>query len=159
MYLASQSQPAEKTGEKPFDNFKKKRQNKNNSERPTWQQSEEDATKYFKKHGKFEPQQSFKNGKPAKYGTKGSVRPDLYKEGTSIDVKNYNVESAKGRYNLVRNIKRQYYQRLEHLPPGTNQKVLIDVRGQNVSYADLKAVRKDIMNSTENGIKVMFKKR
>ena len=33
---------------------------------------------------------------------KGSVRPDYYKVGHSVDIKNYNLESSSGRRNLVR---------------------------------------------------------
>ena len=47
------------------------------------------------------------------YGTKGRVRPDYYKDGFCVDIKNYNVESASGRSNLARNIEKQYYQRIE----------------------------------------------
>ena len=40
-------------------------------------------------------------------GAKGSVRPDYYKVGHSVDIKNYNLESSSGRRNLVRNIVKQ----------------------------------------------------
>ncbi len=53
-------------------------------------------------------------------GAKGSVRPDYYKVGHSVDIKNYNLESNSGRRNLVRNIVKQYEQRLMHLPEGSN---------------------------------------
>lgn len=58
------------------------------------------------------------------YGTKGRVRPDYYKDGFCVDIKNYNVESASGRSNLARNIEKQYYQRIENLPDGTKQSVI-----------------------------------
>ena len=44
-----------------------------------------------------------------------------------------NLESNSGRRNLVRNIVKQYEQRLMHLPEGSKQSVQIDLRGQNVS--------------------------
>ena len=66
-------------------------------------------------------------------GAKGGVRPDYYKVGHSVDIKNYNLESNSGRRNLVRNIVKQYEQRLMHLPEGSKQSVQIDLRGQNVS--------------------------
>ena len=77
------------------------------------------------------------DGKEVPYGTKGSVRPDYYKVGSSVDIKNYNVETALGRSNLANNISKQYYQRNAHLPKGTKQSVLIDIRGQFVSDTDL----------------------
>ena len=88
---------------------------------------------------------------------KGSVRPDYYKDGFSVDIKNYNVESASGRSNLARNIEKQYYERIENLPNGTNQSVIIDVRGQNVSDAILNSLYDGIMQRTNNGVEVLFK--
>ena len=67
------------------------------------------------------------------------------------------VETASGRSNLARNIEKQYYQRIDNLPAGTNQSVLIDIRGQNVSQNNLNALYNDIMERTNNGIKVRFK--
>ena len=97
------------------------------------------------------------NGEEVPYGTKGSVRPDYYKDGYSVDIKNYNVESASGRSNLARNIEKQYYQRIENLPEGTKQSVMIDIRGQNVTDADLRALYNDIMKRTDNGVEIVFK--
>ena len=91
------------------------------------------------------------------YGTKGRVRPDYYKDGFCVDIKNYNVESASGRSNLARNIEKQYYQRIENLPDGTKQSVMIDVRGQNVSDEALGALYDDIMRRTNNGVEILFK--
>lgn len=91
------------------------------------------------------------------YGTKGRVRSDYYKDGFCVDIKNYNVESASGRSNLARNIEKQYYQRIENLPDGTKQSVMIDVRGQNVSDEALDALYDDIMRRTNNGVEILFK--
>lgn len=123
-------------------------------ERPTWRQSEIDAAKDFPD---YEPQKSFINGEEVPYGTKGSVRPDYYKPGHSVDIKNYNVETPSGRSNLARNIEEQYFQRLKDLPEGTQQTVLIDIRGQNVSDFDLQALYDNIMRRTNNGIEIIFK--
>ncbi|MBR2409224.1 MAG: hypothetical protein IKB07_09780 [Lachnospiraceae bacterium] len=128
--------------------------NSNKASRPTWRQSELDAATDFPE---YKSQKSFINGKEVPYGTKGSVRPDYYKAGSSIDIKNYNIESANGRNNLARNIEKQYYQRAENLPKGTQQSVMIDVRGQSVTDADTSALYDNIMKRTENGINVLFK--
>ena len=122
--------------------------------RPTWRQSELDAAKDFPDYSE---QRSFLAGKEVKYGTKGSVRPDFYKTGSSIDVKNYNIENASGRNNLVRNIAKQYQQRIGNLPSGTRQTVLIDIRGQNISNDSLSSLYNSIMQRTNNGITVRFK--
>ena len=122
--------------------------------RPTWRQSELDAATDFPD---YDAQKSFINGEEVPYGTKGSVRPDYYKDGFSVDIKNYNVESASGRSNLARNIEKQYYQRIENLPDGTKQSVMIDVRGQSVSDEALGALYDDIMRRTNNGVEILFK--
>lgn len=133
----------------------------NNTEgRPSWQQSEDDIEAEYPD---FERQKSFVDGVEVAYGTSGSVRPDLYKAGengkpgTSIDVKNYDVVSEQGKSSLVSNIKKQYYERVDNLPKVTNQIVIIDVRGQNISKEDMAALRERIMKATNNGIEVKFK--
>ena len=122
--------------------------------RPTWRQSELDAVADFPE---YKAQKSFMNGKEVPYGTKGSVRPDYYKSGFSVDIKNYNVASASGRSNLARNIEAQYNQRIENLPDGTQQAVLIDARGQNVSIPELIVLYNDIVQRTKNGVEILFK--
>ncbi len=123
--------------------------------RPTWRQSELDAANDFVD---YKPQQSFLNGESVKYGTSGSVRPDYYKPGNSVDVKNYNVETSAGRNNLARNVEKQYNQRLTGLPEGTKQTVLIDVRGQNVSDNDLNSLFNNISNRTNGEVDIIFKR-
>ena len=123
--------------------------------RPTWRQSELDAATDFPGYA---DQKSFINGKEVSYGTKGSVRPDYYKERFSVDIKNYNIENASGRSNLARNIEKQYYQRIENLPNGTKQSVMIDIRGQSVSDEVLSELYDEIMRRTNNGVEILFKK-
>lgn len=86
------------------------------------------------------------------------MRPDYYTNGNSVEVKNYNVEVASGRNNLARNIEKQYTQRVSNLPAGTQQTVLIDIRGQTVSDKDLSTLYEDIMRRTNNGVEIVFKK-
>ena len=125
------------------------------SKRPSWRQSEIDAANDYPN---YRDQVSFKDGQEVPYGTKGSVRPDYYNPGSSIDIKNYNLDTQSGRTNLARNIEKQYYQRLKELPAGTKQSVQIDVRGQNISDTQLESLYNDSMARTENGITVYFKK-
>lgn len=121
------------------------------TKRPTWRQSELDVGKQYEGQG-FEAQKSFKNGVEVPYGTKGSVRPELYKPGTSVEVKNYNVETAAGRASLEKNVVNQAIQRSTELPPGTTQKLSIDVRGQNVSRSQLNEVITNIETKTGGAI-------
>ena len=122
--------------------------------RPTWRQSELDAVNDFPN---YSTQKSFIDGKEVPYGTKGSVRPDFYTNGSSIDIKNYNVTTSSGRSKLASNIEKQYLQRLDNLPAGTNQSVMIDIRGQNVSDEALESLYNNIMKRTNNGVDITFK--
>ena len=122
--------------------------------RPTWRQSELDAAKDFPE---YKAQKSFINRQEVPYGTRGSVRPDYYKSGHSIDIKNYNITNASGRRSLVRNIEKQYYYRIKNLPEGTKQSVIIDIRGQNVTDTDLSVLYNTIVKRTNKGIEIRFK--
>ena len=122
--------------------------------RPTWRQSELDSVNDFPN---YSTQKSFINGKEVPYGTKGSVRPDFYTNVSSIDIKNYNITSSSGRSNLASNIEKQYLQRLDNLPAGTNQSVMIDIRGQNVSDEALESLYNNIMKRTNNSVDIIFK--
>jgi hypothetical protein len=86
------------------------------------------------------------------YGTKGSVRPEFYKTGTSIEVKNYNIESPAGRAALERNVVTQALQRKADLPTGTTQKLTIDARGQNVSLSEVKKILTNIETKSAGAI-------
>ncbi|HPA11502.1 MAG TPA: hypothetical protein PLV73_11870 [Treponemataceae bacterium] len=127
-----------------------------NKKRPSWRKSEIDGRDNFPG---YTEQKSFNGTKEVKYGTKGSVRPDFYKQGFSVDIKNYNIQTVQGRSNLSRNIAKQYYQRLINLPPNTKQTVLIDIRGQNVNENTLELLYNSIMRRTQNGIEIIFKLR
>lgn len=121
------------------------------AKRPTWRQSELDVGKQLDGQG-YSAQKSFKNGVEVPYGTKGSVRPEYYKAGTSVEVKNYNVETPAGRASLERNVVNQATQRTKDLPVGTTQKLTIDVRGQNVSRAQMNEVLTNIETKSGGAI-------
>uniref|UniRef100_UPI003F75E2B0 hypothetical protein n=1 Tax=Streptococcus ruminantium TaxID=1917441 RepID=UPI003F75E2B0 len=124
-------------------------------ERPSWRQSEVDVGKDFPG---YEPQKSFLNGNEVPHGTKRSVRPEYYKAGHSIEVKNYNVQTSKGRSNLVNNVSKQVKQRTHNLPESTKQTVVIDVRGQNVDSNVLKQIRDNILSKSGLDVQILFKK-
>lgn len=121
-------------------------------QRPTWRQSEIDIGKRLQNQN-FEPQKSFKNGQEVPYGTKGSTRPEYYKPGTSVEVKNYNLQTPQGRNSLVNNVTKQAQHRAANLPPGTTQEVHLDVRGQNVSRSDLQQLTNDIVSKSNGTLK------
>ncbi len=106
-------------------------------QRPSWKQSELDVGRAYPD---YLPQQSFLNGSKVSYSTKMSVRPDFFRPGSnsgqkssSIEVKNYSVSTVSGQMKLIRKLETQYQQRLFHLPQGTHQTAVIDIRGQGLS--------------------------
>ncbi|MBC6137018.1 hypothetical protein HCA34_03095 [Listeria innocua] len=123
--------------------------------RPSWRQSEIDAELDYKE---YDSQKSFLNGEEVPYGTKESSRPELYKQGHSIEVKNYNVQTMSGQSNLINNVSKQIKERLTNLPTGTDQTILIDVRGQNVSNDILKNIRSKILEKSGVKVEIIFKR-
>lgn len=121
-------------------------------DRPSWRQSEIDVENMYEG---YDTQKSFKDGKEVTYGTEGSTRPDMYKPGHSIEVKNYNLETSSGRRNMQAELTRQYNQRLTNLPQGTKQTAVVDVRGQNVSPQDLVNIEQNIVTSCPD-LEVIF---
>lgn len=118
-----------------------------NVARPSPRQSELDVEALNPRH---RPQVSFINGKEVPYSSRGSVRPDAYRAGDAIEVKNYNLSDAANRAGLYRTLTKQYLQRKSNLPKGTQQRIVIDVRGQNVSARILRRVRRNIDTITRS---------
>jgi hypothetical protein len=122
--------------------------------RPPWRQSEIDIGKEYPG---YRDQVSFKDGVEVQHGTKHSSRSDFYIKRHGIEVKNYNLTTSSGRSNLVRNVSKQINKRINDLPSGTKQTVIIDVRGQNISRDVLRDVRNRI-NERPNGVaEIIFK--
>lgn len=119
--------------------------------RPSWRDSEVDAAA---RHPDYQEQVTFKDGAEQDSYVKGSTRPDLYKDGSSLEVKNYNVETSSGRSNLVRNVGDQAVQRASHLPPGTVQSLEVDVRGQAVTPETLDEIASRIEARSGGAIKM-----
>jgi hypothetical protein len=59
----------------------------------------------------------------------------------SVDVKNYGLETARKESDLVENVVEQMTSRAPHLPKGSRQGVVIDVRGQAVTPNQMAALR------------------
>lgn len=98
-------------------------------------------------------QVSYLNGKEVPYGTKGSVRPDwyIYGQRVSVEVKNYNIKNNAS--NLINNVVTQAKYRAKHLPKGTTQTVVIDVRGQNIDVVKRNYIQKEISSKSGGIIK------
>lgn len=123
--------------------------------RPAWRQSELDVGKDYEG---YDAQMSFINGEEVPYGTKGSVRPEFYKNGHSVEVKNYNVETSSGRNSLINNVSSQIKKRLTNLPEGTEQTVVIDVRGQDYNLEILRDIKNKIIEKSGYNAEILFKR-
>jgi hypothetical protein len=104
----------------------------------------------YGQHG-YDAQASYLNGQRVRHGTNGSTRPDVYTAGEAIDIKNYTLTNTAGQNNLVRDVVAQAQTRALNLPRGDVQRLVIDVRGQNVSTATLNAISQRIVTNS-NGI-------
>ena len=118
--------------------------------RPTAKQSEIDVGKDLPTNARA--QVSFRDGKEVPYGTKGSVRPDWCLGNVcSIEVKNYDI--VKNTNGLINNISKQAIDRAEHLPQGMEQRIVIDIRGQEINTKQLIKLRSSIVKKSNNIIK------
>lgn len=119
-------------------------------QRPSWRQSELDDE--ADRRPDFAPQVAFKDGKEVSSTTAGSVRPDgvsADRRSASFEVKNYDVNTNPN--GLVNKVVRQVLERSRHLPPGMQQNIKIDIRGQNASAGQLDDVARKIIEKS-NGL-------
>lgn len=71
------------------------------------------------------------------------------RRSASFETKNYNVNAYVDR--LVSNVIEQVLDRAQHLPPGMQQNIRVDVRGQQVSEEQLNEVARRIVERS-NGL-------
>lgn len=119
-------------------------------QRPGWRQSELDDAKDLAPD--FDPQVAFKNGQEVSSTTQGSVRPDGVskdRRSASFETKNYDINANSD--GLIRKVVEQTLDRAQHLPPGMQQNIRIDVRGQQVSEEQLNDVARRIVERS-NGL-------
>ncbi|MDP1962852.1 MAG: hypothetical protein Q8K93_11705 [Reyranella sp.] len=119
-------------------------------QRPGWRQSELDDAKDLAPN--FEPQVAFKNGREVSSTTRESKRPDGVskdRRSESFETKNYDINTNSD--GLVGRVVEQVLERAQHLPPGMQQNIRIDVRGQQVSEEQLNEVAKRIVERS-NGL-------
>jgi filamentous hemagglutinin len=117
--------------------------------RPSWRQSEIDVGSDLGSDAR--PQVSYLNGVEVPNGTPGSVRPDLVATdgSASFEVKNYNI--ATNSSGLINNVAQQAIQRADNLPTGMQQQIVIDIRGQTVTDAQMSTIVRGIVQKS-NGI-------
>ncbi len=121
--------------------------------RPSWQQSEKDLVT-----PDYEEQMSFKNGEPVSRNSKGSVRPEGYKLGESIEIKNYDLTTEKGIKSMINNVVKQVRQRSANLPKNTVQNIVLDVRGQKLNAKQMMSIRNRLTTQAGSSkVNVSFK--
>lgn len=74
-----------------------------------------------------------------------------------VSIKKITVLQRQAAEDLIRNIVKQYYQRLENLPVPTKQSVLIDIRGQNIGDEVLDSLYREILGQANSDIDILFK--
>ena len=85
-----------------------------------------------------EEQVSYLDGVEVSPTTTGATRPDVVVKNAdgsikAIEVKNYNLASSNSRNGLYRELERQVTSRVNNLPAGSTQEIVLDVRGRNFS--------------------------
>jgi RHS repeat-associated protein len=111
---------------------------------PDWSQSELDAGAEYGLDGN--QQSVFYRGNLVASGqrVKGSTVPEYYQPGDpasgtpgqSYEVKSYDLSTSAGRSNLINTTVKQALNRDVNLPVGSEQNVIIDIRGQSLTPAE-----------------------
>lgn len=118
---ASKAAEAAKNATKAADNI------------PSWRESELAA---LEKYGGRE-QVSFLDGVEVPKSTPGATRPDILrtigKHLEAIEVKNYDLATNANRNELYNELVREVSARVTNLPPGTTQRIILDVTGRGFS--------------------------
>ncbi|HFJ9394260.1 MULTISPECIES: WXG100 family type VII secretion target [Bacillus cereus group] len=125
--------------------------------RPHWRESEKHA---YEKYPNYKDQVSFKDREEVPYASKGSTRPDGFDHdlNSSLEVKNYNLTTERGKRSLINVLLKQFEYRLKNLPEGAEQIAFIDARGQNVSLQTLKEIKEELSQRTFGKLKVTIER-
>ncbi len=110
----------------------------------------------YKRYGGRE-QVSYLNGKEVSLNTKNASRPDLVREvdgfKEAIEVKSYNLNSSFRRKSVVKEITRQVTKRVNDLPSGFKQRIVIDAQGRFYS----KSLVDEVIVSIKNACNPVYK--
>ena len=106
-----------------------------------------------KKYG-GKDQVSYLNGQEVPASVQGATRPDLVRTVNgkleAIEVKNYNLEGYLNRENLYTELNRQVTSRVNNLPTGSTQRIVLDVQGRNYSKSLIEQVKEGIWNACDD---------
>lgn len=99
-------------------------------------------------------QVSFLAGAEVDYFTPGATRPDIVRvvDGhlEAIEVKNYNLESNKSLNTLYNELERQVTARIENLPIGSTQRIVLNVQGRGFTEELISTVTETIQSRLIN---------
>lgn len=113
---------------------------------PPWRKAELRA---LNENGGYE-QLSYLNGKQVPFGTPGATRPDVVKNCIdhieAVEVKYYDLESPGCRETLYQKLVQEIKARVDNLPSGSTQRVVLDVTGRNFSQELVDSVISKIHN-------------
>lgn len=100
---------------------------------PSWRESEEAALKLYG----GQEQVSYLGGVEVPKATPGATRPDIVRKigdtFEAIEVKNYDLEGAANRSELYSELVREITARVNNLPDGYTQRIVLDVTGRGFS--------------------------
>ncbi|MCI0605913.1 RHS repeat-associated core domain-containing protein, partial [bacterium] len=115
--------------------------------RPAWRKSELDVGELLESVG-YESEPSFLNGQRVPRNTSGSTRPDFANPEWSVDVKNYSIDTSAHRADTVYKISKQVQHRGQHLPAQMKQRLILDIRGQNIPDGTVQKVIQRLSKKT-----------
>ena len=75
-------------------------------------------------------QVSYLNGEEVPYGTNEGVRPDIVAGNEAIEVKCYDLAHAPNLYELRKTLRTEISQRVDNLPEGMTQRIVLNVEGR-----------------------------
>ena len=106
-------------------------------------------------------QPKFKSGAMIPSNTKGHVKPESYNfiTGNSTEVKNFTF-AANGTADKrsIKGLVDQITQRQSHLPAGSTQTIIMDIKGQNVSILQQMKFRNEVLTQVRTpGVTIVFK--
>ncbi len=117
---------------------------------PDWRESE---LKALEEYGGRE-QVSYLDGIEVPKSTPGATRPDVLREVgdhlEAIEVKNYDLSKAANRSELYSELEREVVARIENLPEGSTQRIVLDVTERNFSSELIEQVTETITERLAN---------
>ena len=120
------------------------------SDLPAWRQAELRA---LNEYGGYE-QLSYLNGKQVPAFTEGATRPDIIRHVgdhiEAVEVKFYNLEDPASLKTLYKELGREVTARVNNLPHGSTQRIILDVTGRGFSESTCTNVANEIVEQLAN---------